>query len=52
MFDTLIVFLKEFFETVIFEKKSVDDNKELKFYRKSTFPVHNLSAVLHGLLKV
>ena len=31
-FDTLIVFLKEFFEIINFEKKSADDNKSTKNY--------------------
>ena len=32
MFDTLIVFLKAFFEKVNFEKKSAEDNKGMKKY--------------------
>ena len=31
-FDSLIVFMKEFFEKVNFEKKSVNDNKSMKNY--------------------
>ena len=31
-FDTLMVFLKEFFEKVDFEKKSVDDKKSIENY--------------------
>ena len=30
MFDTLIMFLKDIFEKVNFEKKSADDNKNMK----------------------
>ena len=32
LFDTLIVFLNEFFENVNFQKKSADDNKSMKNY--------------------
>ena len=37
MFDTLMVFLKEFFEKIDFEKKVADDKKKIKIY-----PVHKL----------
>ena len=33
LFDTLMVFLKEFFEKVDFEKNSADDKKHEKFPR-------------------
>ena len=32
-FDTLIEFLKDFFEKINFEKKSDDDNKSMKNYQ-------------------
>ena len=32
LFDTLLVFLKEFFEKVDFEKKTADNNKSMKNY--------------------
>ena len=32
LFDSLIVFLKESFENVNFEKKSADNNKNIKNY--------------------
>ena len=32
LFDTLLTFLKELFEKVKFEKKSADDNKNMKYY--------------------
>ena len=32
LFDTLMVFLKEFFKKVDVEKKSADDNKSMKNY--------------------
>ena len=31
LFDTMVVFMKEFFEKVDFEKKSEDDKKHAKY---------------------
>ena len=40
LFDTLMVFLKEFFKKVDFEKKSADDKNHAKLPRRQIFFTH------------
>ena len=45
MFDTWMVFLKEFFKKVFFEKKSADDKKHEKFPRMQRVNSISVSAL-------
>ena len=40
LFDTQIIFLKEFFEKVDFEKKSADDKRSMK--KEAELKIHNV----------